>query len=188
MINLREFELAKPKLEALSYDSELGNVAQQALERIEQELAPQKDETINTQAPQERPAINNDIVVQLLRSGSSFLVDTNIEQSPARLLLDTGASITSLSSDLIRRLNLQDTGRSIRLSTANGVTSSRLYKVNRLKLGNVELRNMIIAEIALSNRSGFQGLLGTDALNQLAPEYNYLIDNQKGALIFRKSN
>ena len=90
MINLREFELAKPKLEALSYDSELGNVAQQALERIEQELAPQKDETINTQAPQERPAINNDIVVQLLRSGSSFLVDTNIEQSPARLLLDTG--------------------------------------------------------------------------------------------------
>jgi len=189
MINLGELLQAKPKLEALSYDPELGNLAQRALERIEQELNPETPNQISENSPPNQAETrSNDIVVPLLRAGSSFLVNTTIEQNQTRLLLDTGASITSLSSDLIRRLKLEDTGRSIRLSTANGVTSSRLYKVDRLKLGSVELRNMIVAEISLSNRSSFAGLLGTDALNQLAPEYNYLIDNQKAALIFRKSN
>ena len=189
MINLGELLQAKPKLEALSYDPELGSLAQQALGRIEQELDPEAPNQISENSPPNQAETrSNDIVVPLLRAGSSFLVNTTIEQNQTRLLLDTGASITSLSSDLIRRLKLEDTGRSIRLSTANGVTSSRLYKVDRLKLGSVELRNMIVAEISLSDRSSFAGLLGTDALNQLAPEYNYLIDNQKAALIFRKSN
>ena len=188
LINLGEFKQAKPKLEALSYDPELGNIAQLALERIEQELAPKTPTSQSENIAASTPADKSDLVVRLLRSGSSFLIDTDIERNPARLLLDTGASITSLSSDLIRRLKLQDTGRSIRLSTANGITNARLYKVNELSLGNVKLKKMIIAEIALSSRSSFEGLLGTDALNQLSPEYNYIIDNQKAALIFRKNN
>jgi len=44
---------------------------------------------------------------------------------------------------------------------------------------------MVIAEIEFSSNSPFQGLLGTDLLNQLDTNYSYIIDNQKNALIFR---
>lgn len=122
----------------------------------------------------------------LITAGSSFLIDVTIEQQSSRLLLDTGASITALSTELIKQLNLSPTGQSIQLSTANGVTNARLYRVKNLRLGQLILKNMIVAEIHMGRRSRFQGLLGTDALNQFNPRYSYIIDNQKSALIFRQ--
>jgi len=187
MINLGELDIAKPMLESLSYDPELGRLAKQTLSKLNNSLAPPQTSTDTTASLQPQTK-RNDLVVPLTRLGNSFIVNSAIERVNASLLLDTGASITSLSSELITRLNLADTGRSISLSTANGVTQAKLYKVNRLQLGSVLLRNMIVAEINLSSRGSFQGLLGTDALNQLAPHYNYLIDNQKGALIFSPTN
>lgn len=185
MINLGEIEAAKPLLQALSYDLELGSLAQQTLDRLANiaagsEVTPNTNTTASLQT-QPRP---NDLVVPLVKVGNSFMINGSIEQTSARLLLDTGASITSLSSAFISRLGLSDTGRSISLSTANGLTRAKLYRVKRLQIGSVVLRDMIVAEIGLSSQSGFQGLLGTDALNQLAPKYTYLIDNQKSALIF----
>ncbi len=185
MINLGEVEAAKPMLQALSYDLELGSLAQQTLDKLNSALADsQADKNTSTTTPPQAKARSNNLVVPLVKVGNSFMINSSIEQSSARLLLDTGASITSLSSTLIARLGLSDTGRSISLSTANGVTRAKLYRVKRLQLGPVVLRDMIVAEIGLSSQSSFQGLLGTDALNQLAPKYSYLIDNQKRALIF----
>ena len=113
-------------------------------------------------------------------------MNSTIENTSARLLLDTGASITSLSSNLVRRLKLVPTGRSIRLGTANGIANARLYRIEQLRFGSVVLQDMVVAEIDLGNNRGFQGLLGTDALNQLKPQYSYVIDNHASALIFRK--
>jgi len=114
------------------------------------------------------------------------VVDAQIERRQTRLLLDTGASITALSRDLVSQLNLQPLNRQIRLNTANGSTTANLYRVRRLRLGNLELRDLVIADIDLGGASRFQGLLGTDALNQLRQDYDYVIDNRQKALIFRR--
>ena len=187
-VKIGETEHAKQLLQNLIYDPELGEVSKQALAVIaSNDIQPEESaaDQANPDADENRQR-NNDVVVPLISVGSSFIVNTNIDRKPVPLLLDTGASITSLSSSIIERLGLQPTGQTIRLSTANGVTSSRVYRVKQLRLGSLVLRNMQIAEIDLNNNRNFQGLLGTDALNQLKPQYSYLIDNQKRALIFRE--
>ena len=192
-LKLGETESAKRLLQPLIYDLELGEVSTQVLAQIDSRAdrppsEPQREPETN-EAITDNTKTNirsSDIVVPLISVGSSFIIDSTIEQQSARLLLDTGASITSLSSDLIERLKLDPTGQSIRLSTANGITNARIYRVKQLRLGSLVLRDMLIAEINLSNNRSFQGLLGTDALNQLQPQYSYLIDNQESALIFRK--
>lgn len=181
-LRLNNVKMAKALLIALRYDTELGTVAQRTLDKINTQT--QQKATVAT-PPVFLPK-RNQVVVPLITSGSSFLIDVIIDRKKARLLLDTGASITALSSSLIAQLKLPETGQTIRISTANGLNDAKLYRVKRLLLGRLELRDMVIAEINLAPNNRFQGLLGTDALNQLKPEYSYLIDNLESALIFRQ--
>lgn len=185
-LNVGETDNAKRLLQLLIYDLELGDVSKQVLARLDAQTELEPEPDVAVAQPLERNIHANDIVVPLISVGSSFIVESIIDRTSAPLLLDTGASITSLSSQLIERLELQPTGQTIRLSTANGVTSARIYHLKQLRLGSLVLRNMLVAEIGLANNRNFQGLLGTDALNQLKPQYSYLIDNQESALIFRK--
>ncbi len=182
---LEETDFARAILEPLVFDQEVGSAATTALAAIEKQLAGEQSAIAQTPTPREpqRPA---GIVVPLQPVGTSFLVDTQIERRNTRLLLDTGASITALSSELISQLNLQPLNRQIRLNTANGSTSANLYRVKRLRLGQLELRDLVIADIDLGGATHFQGLLGTDALNQLKQNYDYVIDDRRKALIFRR--
>lgn len=176
-LRLNDTVSAEALLLNLSYDNDFGAIAQRTLDKITESIAPIKPEAPITS--------RTEIVVPLIASGSSFLINVAIDQRQTRLLLDTGASITALSKDLIATLNLKDTGNTISISTANGIKTARLYKTRRLELGRLVLQNMTIAEIDLAPNNRFQGLLGTDVLNQLG-DYNYLIDKQRSALIFVK--
>lgn len=183
-IRLDNPELALPLLEQLQYDPELGRLAKQKIAALTQEQQSIKQEEVTAlRSPKNKPS---DILVPLNRVGNSFLVPTSVNGRSLPLLLDTGASITSLSTNLIRRLNLEPTGRSIQLNTANGVTRSKLYRARSVRLGQLSINDLIVAEIDLAQDSGFQGLLGTDVLNRINANYSYLIDNQQNALIFRR--
>lgn len=185
-------ELALPLLEQLQYDSELGPLANQKLAALRHDKQQRQDEQQAIEQEQLSAALQSqgnrgsDVLVPLTRIGNSFLVTTSVNGRSLSLLLDTGASITALSTDLIRRLNLEPTGRSIQLNTANGITSARLFKVQRVRLGRLSIKDLIVAEIDLKQSAGFQGLLGTDLLNRINANYSYLIDNQQNALIFRR--
>jgi clan AA aspartic protease (TIGR02281 family) len=137
-------------------------------------------------SPDDLDSQPTDMVVPLRRVGNSLVVPGSINGRSVSLLLDTGASITALSQDMISRLNLQATGDSVQLSTANGVTKARLYRISKMRLGRVFVRDAVVAEIDLRASGSFQGLLGTDILNNADPRYSYLIDNSKNALIFRR--
>ena len=132
-------------------------------------------------APPPAPELldSNSIVVPLQRSGSSYLVDVVINQSPVTLLLDTGASITALSETVVDRLRLDKTNRRVRLSTANGTRTSNIYRADSLQLNSVQLNKVAVVEIKLGSRSRIDGLLGTDILQQ----FNYQIDNRSNSLI-----
>lgn len=176
---------AEQLLEPLKYDLEFGNLAIQQLEQINKQ---RQSNTTAVKKPEQTPSefAATDLVVPLTRRGNSFLVDTSVNGRQVRMLLDTGASITSLSSQQIQRLGLEPTGQSVRLSTANGIRNAPLYRIKKIRLGRLTIEDLVIAEIEFSSNSPIQGLLGTDLLNRVNQRYSYLIDNNANALIFRR--
>jgi len=183
-LRLGDIESAIPLLETLQYDLELGSLAKQKLATISAQISAQKE---REEEPEQATKATNrsELVVPLLRSGNSFLVDVSMNSKPLRMLLDTGASITALSTSAIKQLKLKPTGRYIKLTTANGVRRSQLYQARNIKIGRLTMNNMIVAEIEMEQSNQFKGLLGTDLLNQVDSNYTYLIDNQRNALIFK---
>lgn len=185
-LRLNDYQSARSYLDPLVYDTELGAIAQQLLANIDSSLTKQKKIQNPIEPVSQTDSRASDIKIPLIRAGNSLLVDVSINSRSMRLLLDTGATITALSSDTIHRLGLKPTGRSISLSTANGLTQSQLYSADRLNLGRLRLENLMVAEVDLGRRSQVDGLLGTDVLKQLSKQFSYLIDDQQNALIFRK--
>ena len=178
---------AVPLLEVLQYDSELGTLGKQKLATIAQ-----RNEKLAVTRQQKNPeqqtanTRRSDIVVPLIRSGNSFTLNINVNSRSVRMLLDTGASITALSTNLISTLNLEPTGRYIQLTTANGVRRSQLFQSTSLQIGRLKMQNLVVAEIDLGRSHGVQGLLGTDVLNRIDTRFSYIIDNQANSLIFRR--
>lgn len=178
-LRLPDLITGRALLEPLQYDVEYGEIARTTIASLDEQLI--SKETENTPAS----AINrNEIVVPLLRSGNSFFVNAVINNRQVRLLLDTGASITALSESTISSLKLKSSGRSIRLSTANGVRQSELFRADRVRLGSLSISNLQVAAIEFDRNSRIDGLLGTDLLNQIDSRYSYVIDNNRNALIF----
>ncbi len=177
-LRLNQPDDARPLLQPLQFDIELGKISRDVLTRLNQS----NTESVAALSPE--PS-NPDIEVPLQRQGTNLIANLNINNRNVPLLLDTGASITALDNRLIDQLGLPATGQVIQLSTANGVRSARLYRANRLQLGRFRLKNHIIAGIDLGRSSAFSGLLGTDLLNGLSENHSFLIDNNKSALIFR---
>lgn len=188
-LRLQDDASARPLLESLSYDPELGSLAQQVLidldERLKSAIDSAAAREFGENSQNQRKPI--EITVPLIRSGNSLLVDVAINSDPIRLLLDTGASITTLSKDAIQRLGLKPSGNSVTLSTANGVRKSDLYRARNLQLGKFRLHDLLVAEIEIGSDERIDGLLGTDVLSQIDDRFSYLIDDRKNALIFRKN-
>lgn len=187
-LNLDNLDTAETFINPLQYDPDLGAIARHALNKINKQRANNQNAVAGTGSDSQNNARGNasDIVVPLIRAGTSLLVDSSINGRRTRLLLDTGASITALSTSLIQRLNLPPTGQAIQLNTANGVRRARLFRAKNVRLGPTLINDAVVAEIDLGGSSNFQGLLGTDLLNRSNRNYSYLIDNQRNALIFRR--
>ena len=166
-LRLNDPKSARPLLETLLHDIALGNLAKQKLAKIDAQQNKQKD-------------LSSKIVIPLIRSGNSLLIEIILGGQNLRMLLDTGASITAFSHDTISVLNLSPTGESIQLSTANGVVNSQLFSANKLIVGQIIIQKLKVASIDLKSTNGVNGLLGTDVLNQLG---GFIIDNQRNELI-----
>lgn len=166
--------LAKPLFAAIQFDPELGALAQKHL----QLLADQTELAVNS----------GELFVPLQRLGSSLLINPEINGIKLDFLLDTGASITSISQQTIRALALQPTGERIKLQTANGITETAVYLAPELSIGGIKLKNRRVAAIDLPDNSSFDGLLGTDVLRAMHKDYSYSIDEGRAALVFSRKN
>jgi len=186
-LRLMRYDEARPLLEQLGYDAALGEVSRNALEKLNSQTN-QSSSDVAASSPSPGSASAGNISVPLQRLGTNLLATVQINQANVPLLLDTGASITALDTQLINQLNLRPTGQVIQISTANGIREASLYKANRVQLGRFVLSNHTVAAIDLGRTSSFKGLLGTDLLNSVNRDYAYLIDNQRGALIFKPKN
>lgn len=118
--------------------------------------------------------------VKLRQSGNSLIVAATLNGSePAIFVVDTGASITTISRKVASKLNINNTLNSPKLafSTANGIIEAPLVKLESIKLGETILYD-VMATIH-DAAPGYTGLLGLSFLN----EFNYSINPMDKILI-----
>jgi predicted aspartyl protease len=104
------------------------------------------------------------------RSGDGYFADAAAGgrrgERSIRLLVDTGASMTGISAALLERLGAERMVREAQVHTAGGVTRMPTYRLNSLKVGEVDLGEMVV--LGLPKTPGdADGLLGMDVLDQL---------------------
>jgi predicted aspartyl protease len=131
--------------------------------------------------------VSDESSIALTRFGNQYLVNVNIEGSPARLLLDTGASLSGLSSSYTaKHPGMLKSTKPIRLNTASGTQDSVLFTVTNITMGNLMFNQHILAQLPMDNSHGFDGLLGVDILGR----FDFVIDQDAAVLHLkaRKSN
>lgn len=121
----------------------------------------------------------NEIVIPLSRYGNQFLVTALIEGNPARLLLDTGASLSGLSSHYTAKYPaLLKSIKPIHLNTASGVQDSILFTVTHIGMGDLFFKQHILAQFPMDSSVEFDGLLGVDILGR----FDFVIDQNAASL------
>ena len=118
----------------------------------------------------------------LARRGNQYLADLEIQDTKVALLIDTGASMTTLSQQAFQTLSKNHTfdllGQRI-FNTANGIAKGNIYQVDSLTLGRFTMAGIQIAVLDFSMPDGVDGLLG---MNILA-NFRFHID-QKAQMLY----
>lgn len=104
------------------------------------------------------------------RRGEALSAQAAIDGVRFRLLVDTGASVTALSTDLLRRVNAEPLNRTTRVLTAGGAIQAELYRVPELVVQNQRFLDHRV--LALDDApSNWDGLLGMDIIPTLDPNF-----------------
>jgi aspartyl protease family protein len=79
-------------------------------------------------------------VVLFAGSGGHFVTDGSVNGLPVRFMVDTGATLVSLSESDAARLGINfRNGRRVPFNTANGVVAAHIVSLNKVKVGDVEV-------------------------------------------------
>ncbi|MDA8788619.1 retroviral-like aspartic protease family protein [Porticoccaceae bacterium] len=107
--------------------------------------------------------------------GNQFSLDLKIADSDVDLLIDTGASMTTITQKRFQRL-FSDSDFSYveqRLfNTANGIIKGSVYRVPFVRLGRFTLRDVNIAVLDFDLSEELDGLLGMNILGQFQFQIN----------------
>jgi clan AA aspartic protease (TIGR02281 family) len=157
---------ARKALALTEHDSSVLELANDINRRIE------KDITADKQYAAE---------VSLRALGNQFLVDAVLNNAQnAVLLLDTGASLSIISPELLRRLGVpyQSTGRTAWFSTAGGRIKAPIITLASLALDGVVVENIEVGVIGEFDNGPFDGLLGMNFLRY----FEFFIDQSERKL------
>ncbi|CAB5500877.1 hypothetical protein THERMOT_1654 [Bathymodiolus thermophilus thioautotrophic gill symbiont] len=118
-----------------------------------------------------------DIEIPLIALPNAWHINVMIDNTPAQLVLDTGASITTLSAHLVAD-SYQSLGDII-LSTANGTLSAFKVNIDTFSVGAITKQNFPVVVLPKEKLpQDVDGLLGLDWLQ----DFNFIID-KKNALL-----
>lgn len=130
----------------------------------------------------ESAALSTEVAgIPLHQRGNNFLVDAKpANAGTVRLLIDTGASLTMLAPDVIRRrgISYTDTGTSRVFNTANGRVRAPIYILDVLKVGGWQVEQLEIGVLDMGKGAGIDGLLGMNFLKH----FQFFIDQNDAQL------
>jgi len=107
-------------------------------------------------------------------NGGNFIVDATINgKVKVKLMVDTGASLMSLSPEVCRKLGIKETSNlpAIQMQTANGISQNKLIALDKVKIGGAEV-DLVEASIG-KKMLGIEGLLGMSFLSNFRMEINH---------------
>ncbi len=107
------------------------------------------------------------IVVDLDVAGNQYFIAATINGNAARLLLDTGASISGVSSGFVgNHPEIVGDTQSIVLNTAGGLKTGRKFIAGELAFGELQFSDHAMVIFDGVSFKDFDGLLGVDVLRQ----------------------
>jgi clan AA aspartic protease (TIGR02281 family) len=124
--------------------------------------------------------------ISLEKIANQYITPILLSNTPVSLLIDTGASMTTITKtyyDTIKSLVNMRFQKDQTFLTANGETTGQIYRVNELKIGAYTIENIDIAVLDYPSSSHSSGLLGMDVLRH----FKFEIDQQKNLLYLQKS-
>ena len=121
--------------------------------------------------------------VALQKHGNQFVIPLGLtEDSSLNLLIDTGASMTTISRDrfdqLSRHDNFTEVGHRM-FRTANGLTKGTVYNAEHMRFGSYTLHSMQIAVLEFNMGGDIAGLLGMNILGR----FRFQMDQEKSELL-----
>lgn len=103
---------------------------------------------IKTANPEESlppPTFTGDGSMEVKRQANGhFYLPGTLDNVPVTFMVDTGASVTSISSDLARQAGIRNC-KEVQFQTANGSATGCIALVPRMTLGNFVLENITVA-------------------------------------------
>ena len=157
---------ARKALALTEHDSSVLELANDINRRIETDMAADKQYAAE---------------VSLRGLGNQFLVDAVLNNAQnAVLLLDTGASLSIISPELLRMLAIpyQSAGRTAWFSTAGGRIKAPIITLDSLALDGVVVENIEVGVIGEFDNGPFDGLLGMNFLRY----FKFFIDQNERKL------
>jgi aspartyl protease family protein len=94
-----------------------------------------------------------------------FWVDGEINGKNVRFLVDSGATVTSISARTAARTNVVTGGFPVSVTTANGVVQANRGRAERFKVGEIERRDFAVH---VSEAFGDTDVLGMNFLSSLS--------------------
>ena len=123
-------------------------------------------------------------LVPLTKVGEHYIVEVNIEgQAQVNLMLDTGASMTVVKTEIIESIwpDILDDAQVLSMNTANGGVSGYQVPFTFVTMGDLEIGSVDFGVIPLPDFQ-FDGLLGMNILSQ----FEFLIDQENSQLILNR--
>lgn len=172
------YQVGRSILAALAGDPHWGERARRALQQWEAETP-----SAEAQELARSPAAAEAIAMQ--PRGEHYLVPVYFGDETANLILDTGASMVTLSRrrfDSLRRSRGAISLGSRMFHTANGVSNGEVYQMDELRIGEYLLQNINIAVLDFSMQAGTDGLLGMNVLKH----FRFEIDQDNHQLLLQE--
>lgn len=99
----------------------------------------------NIEASLPPPTFSGDGSMEVRRQANGhFYVPGTIDNTPTTFIVDTGASVTSISSELARQVGIFNC-KEVQFQTANGAATGCIALVQHMTLGNFTLENITVA-------------------------------------------